>query len=128
MTGIEADIIGRRIALHLRRNHWEGCHNILDYEEQKLLSAEPVVAIAELKIPLRMVNLLESHEYIYLTDMLDTNVFQLEKILGLGPLHTIVIARAVSDAFRKVREDESTASDDFVGQSEDEESSYHDPG
>lgn len=102
MTGHEADVIGRRLALHLRKNHFEGCHHILDYEEKKLSDVGPPTAVAELRIPLRLINVLEAHGYVYVVDMSHTDVFQLERIFGVGFKHTMLIARAVSDALREM--------------------------
>lgn len=103
MMGRDADRIGRRLALHLRKNHFEGCHNILDQLEKDLLDVKPLTAVAELRISLRLINLLESNGYIYLKDMEHTNVFQLNRdLFGLGFSETRVVGKAVSDAFREI--------------------------
>ncbi len=109
MTGIEAEMIGRRLALHLRKNHFEGCHIILDYEEKKLLNGGGAPkAIAELNLPLRHVNFLEKAGYVYIDDMVGMDVFSLEKDLSyIGPKGAVLIGKVVSDALRELRAEET---------------------
>ncbi len=104
MTGYEAEVIGRRLALHLRKNHFEGCRDILNYEERKLSETGPSTTIAELRIPLMLINILENNGYVYLSDMAYTNVFQLCRDLPrVRASSTTLICRVVSDAFRDLR-------------------------
>ncbi len=110
MTGHEADVIGRRLALHLRKNHFDGCHIILDYEEQKLSDDEPPKAIAELDLPLRIINFLEGAGYVYIDELRGISVFDLEKSISyLGCAGATLVGKVVSDAFRKIRKSESAA-------------------
>lgn len=77
MTGPEAEQIGTRIAIHLRRNEFAACYQILNwlYDEQMRRDfGEPdvheCIPIAEvLGDELRYVNRLEKAGYIYIEDL-----------------------------------------------------------
>lgn len=94
MTSNEAEAVGRRIALHLRKNNFMACHDILVTEEQQLSSPEQITAIAELPIPLGCVNFLEGAGYIYLADLVGVDVTELE-IKELGPISKNIIKKAL---------------------------------
>lgn len=70
MTGIEAEQLGRRLAIHLRRNDFKGCQEIINSEErQREILDEKPTAIAEIGINLRWVNMLEEMGCIYIKDL-----------------------------------------------------------
>ena len=74
MTGIEAEQLGRRIAIHLRRNDFEGCRNIINNKERQRKElaespAEQPTALAEIGLDLRWVNMLEEMGCVYIRDL-----------------------------------------------------------
>lgn len=77
MTGSEAEQIGTRIAIHLRRNEFAVCHQILSDLEGEQTEREAYEFDAEDEIPiaevlgheLRYVNALEKAGYIYIDDL-----------------------------------------------------------
>lgn len=86
MTGAQADDVGRRMSLHLRRNNFEACHGILselewDAEQDSVGPA----AIAELPIELRLANALEGAGYIYVDELKTLDEAKLRAIPNVGP-------------------------------------------
>ena len=74
MTGVEAEQLGRRIAIHLRRNDFASCRDIINNKEhqRKVLAEGPTEtpkALAEIGISLRWVNAMEEMGCIYIKDL-----------------------------------------------------------
>ena len=74
MTGIEAERLGRRLAIHLRRNEFECCRDIINNKERQreILAETPTeqpTALAEIGIDLRWVNMLEEMGCVYIKDL-----------------------------------------------------------
>ena len=70
MTGLQADQLGRKLGIHLRRNEFGVCREIIDAVEQEFRQRPrrpdaDGVAIAESGLDLRLVNLLEKEGYLY---------------------------------------------------------------
>lgn len=108
MTGPEAEVLCRRLGIHLRKNNFEACRDILDQEEKDMAldvrGLNRPEALAELDLDLRTVNLLERAGYLYLEDMRGISVFRLERELrGAGYPTIRKIGSIVSEAFRKDR-------------------------
>lgn len=110
MTGPEADRLGARLALHLRKNEFQVCHHILDSKEveMKAASHDRVTAIAELNLNLRYVNMLERAGFIYVTDLDHVDIRRL--VLRSENNERNMIAevgrRTISDALGRTWEEE----------------------
>ena len=106
MTGRDAEVAAARLSLHLRKNQFEACHNILYGLEAEITSRCPV-NIAELNLNLRWVNALEKLEYIKISDLDDVNWESLRmSIVCLGPAGTAEIKLAVEDARKRIKLEE----------------------
>ena len=85
MTGQDSEEIGVRIALHLRKNHFSACHDIISTVEREMSEEEQPVAIAEMGMALQWVNILEGLGYMYVRDLDGIDFKQLLEVDGLGP-------------------------------------------
>lgn len=103
MTGIEAENIGRRLALHLRKNNFDACHDILNGTETVMKESKGSLAIAELPLELRTVNLLEKAGYLYVEDMRSVDFKRLvEEVTNMGKLTAAVIEEVVTKALQRI--------------------------
>lgn len=94
MTGPEADRLGARLALHLRKGDFEVCRHILESAEEATESQDGPTAIAELNLDLRYVNLLEKEGFIYVSDLDGVDIMNL--LIGwLGEKGRYAILRAL---------------------------------
>ncbi len=118
MTGPEADRVGRRLALHLRKNDFAICQKILKSMENQFRVAEPyrTTAIAELDLELRYINMLENGGFVLISDMDHINVDNLElrsksgrRMLGDKGKQTInrALGRTVQDNRQEKEDDDS---------------------
>ena len=100
MIGRDADMVAARLSIHLRRNEFEACHNILDdLETAWKLDTKGIVYIAELSIGVRLVNFLEKVGYIKVSDLDDVNWESLRKeVPWLGPAGVAEVRFAVEAA------------------------------
>lgn len=103
MTGIEAKILARRLELHLRKNNFVVCQNILEGAENKydLRGTGEITTIAELRISLRTVTLLEKKGYLYLKQFDEVDILGLYKEINhLGEEDCRLLGGAVERARR----------------------------
>lgn len=106
MTGPEAERIGRKISIHLRRNEFTVCHEILrSLGEQHNLAQSDVdgpTPIAEVRqLELRYVNSLEKAGYIYLEDL---DGVDLDDLICPGPLRISHFSAKAVAALKGARE------------------------
>lgn len=107
MTPKDASILSRRLELHLRRNEFEACHNILNEIEAEIESTPPE-GIAELPLDLRWVNALETLNYIKISDL---DMFQTdsdwdslrESIAYIGPAGVAEVRTAIEAAREQIK-------------------------
>lgn len=107
MTPKDAELVSRRLELHLRRNQFEVCREILAIAEKEIESTCPV-NIAELDMDLRWVNALDKLGYIKISDL---DMFQVpsdwdslrESVFCLGPAGIGDIRRAVEAAREQIK-------------------------
>lgn len=106
MTGIEARIMVGRLELHLRKNNFVVCKEILEeaekeYAVQCVEGAKEVTAIAELKISLGTITLLEKKGYIHLEQLDGVDITQLyKKIDHLSKERALLLYNAVEKGRR----------------------------
>ena len=104
MTGIEATTLARRLELHLRKNNFVVCGEILDeaeneYNQQCEDRFREVTAIAELKISLTTIAHLEKKGYVYIRQLDGIDVKRLHKeIKHLGRKDAFLLWRAIEKA------------------------------
>ena len=104
MTGIEATTLARRLELHLRKNNFVVCGEILDeaeneYNQQCAEGIKEVTAIAELKISLDTITHLEKKGYVYIRQLDGIDVKRLhKKIMHLGRERAYLLWKAVEKA------------------------------
>lgn len=96
MIGSEADEIGRRLSIHLRKNNFEACHDVLDtVKKEKATKYNGRVALAETELSLRWVNFLEKSGYLYvdqLQGLSDKDIDKLcRKMRNMGPKAAMAI-------------------------------------
>ena len=92
MTGPEAERVGRRLGIHLRRNEFAACLEIVLSLRDKQMAREFKDAGPKDRIPiaellgseLRYINKLEEAGYIYIEDLDDVDLMDLTRP---GPLH-----------------------------------------
>ncbi len=115
MTGIEADQLGRRLSIHLRKNNFEACRDVLDEVEKERAKkrARPLaflgcsqrsrLALAETRLDMRWVNLLEEQNIMYVDQLRGKNIDKLcHRIRNMGPR----AVTAIKIALNAVKEDE----------------------
>ena len=110
MTGPEADQLGARLALHLRKNEFVVCHHILDSKEEQCKVAEPyhAPAIAELDLDLRYINMLEKAGFIYAADLDHIDIHKLRLCTDDGRnLISEVGRQAISGALGRTWEEKN---------------------
>ena len=87
-TGIESEILEKRIELHLRKNNFGACREIVDTVEKEYFDevqqdksgGREITTLAELRgITLQVVNSLEERGYLYLQDLEGIDVENLYK-------------------------------------------------
>ncbi|KKN70635.1 hypothetical protein LCGC14_0429080 [marine sediment metagenome] len=109
MTGFDAESTGRRLAIHLRKNNFAICHIILDTIEQELIARKKVApreAIAELPLPLRLVNKLEDLGFLYIKDLADVNFEEMKKeVKYMGDGNIELLTRVVGEALTAIEEE-----------------------
>ena len=104
MTGVEATTLARRLELHLRKNNFVVCGEILDeaeneYNQQCEDGVKEVTAIAELKIKLSTIAHLEKKGYVYIRQLDGIDVKKLWKsIKHLGREQAYLLWKAVEKA------------------------------
>lgn len=75
--------LSRRIVLHLLRDQYNACHDILRaFEKQTEVPEGEPVAIAELPLDLRYINMLESVGYVYIEDFEGIDI---DELLNIRP-------------------------------------------
>lgn len=80
MTGVEASTLSRQMELHLRRNEFDTCEELLVSARKNTMQRLRTcgkTAIAELHLDLRYVNRLEKEGYIYVEDLTGVDVTKL---------------------------------------------------
>ena len=98
MTGPDADILASRISVHLRKNEFAICTEIIEDTQRNHheKNAEGFIeAVAELGLELRLVTLMEKKGYIYLRDLLSVDVHSLHrkiKHFGADGSHAVYLA------------------------------------
>jgi hypothetical protein len=109
MTGPEAERAGARIAIHLRRNEFAACHEILDHLKSEQTkrefnkAADDRIPIAEvLGGELRCINMLEAAGYIYIEDLDDVDL--MEDLTQPGPLYLPWFGKKAAQLVEKGRE------------------------
>ena len=114
MTGVEALTLVRRLELHLRKNNFVVCREILgeaenEYNQQCEEGAKEVTAIAELKISLATIAHLEKKGYVYLRQLDGIDVRRLWKsIKHLGRRESYILHNVVEKARKhnqRIRQD-----------------------
>lgn len=107
MTGPEAERLGRKIALHLRKQEFGACHEILDFAEQEHgdgFHDAMIENIAETNLPLRLINKLEEAKYAKIADFRDVTDKELLAIDLVGKKYLPLIRNAVERAVRHNKE------------------------
>lgn len=103
MTGPEAERLGRRMALHLRKNQFTLCREILEFAEQEhgdSLRDTLIENIAETGLDLKLINRLESEGYLKIADLGDVTDEDLLAMDWVGEVHLSLIRYAVDAAVR----------------------------
>lgn len=100
MTGSEADEIGRRLSIHLRKNNFEACHGVLDsIEKERAKKYSSRSTLAETGLSLRWVNFLEASGYLYVDQLSGLSSRDIDKlcsrIRNLGPIAATAIKVAL---------------------------------
>lgn len=110
MTGKQADIVAGQLGLHLRRNNFEACRDILNnLEEEQLANRSRIpTAIAELSIELRYVNALEKAGYIYIDDLEGVSLHNLRS-RGLLPQIGAGTVSEITKVLRRARKQQQQA-------------------
>jgi len=105
MTGEQADAVAGQLGLHLRKNNFEACRNILsNLEEEQLADVGRVpTAIAELSIELRYVNALEKAGYIHIDDLEGVSLHKLRS-RGLLPQIGVGTIDEINRVLQRARE------------------------
>ncbi len=109
MTGAEAERFGRRIAIHLRRNEFEKCYDILRFMESQAEKREEDngrIPLAEVfGQGIRHVNLLEAEGYSYADDLdgIDPESFSTPGNLNYIKWFGKQGVKEVEEALRRVR-------------------------
>ncbi len=108
MTASDVMILSERLGLHLRKNHFSACREIIDSAETEYLETvlqderggREITTIAELKnVPLGTVTLLERKGYMYLENLDGVDLKNLHKsILHLGEKQANGLSIAVEEA------------------------------
>lgn len=111
MTANDASILSRRLEIHLMKNNFEVCRNLLEEAEKKGKEGEGVIVnIAELDVSLRVINILEKAGYSLLQEIEDIDVETLHKnVWQLGKVESSLLATAIRRAKtynKKKREEE----------------------
>ena len=97
MNGPDADRAGGEISVHLRKNLFSICRDILDQLEAKQREGIGVpVYLAETGMDLRVITILEKAGYVQISDMDGVDVDMLD-LRNLGP----VIKESIKNCLRK---------------------------
>ncbi len=106
---VEVELALSRMLVHLQRNEFEACRDVLDGLEAESktrgVDREALNCIASLDLDMREINMLEAGGFIYVTDMDGVDLYSLN-LPNMGALERRRIRIAIEGARERLKEEE----------------------